>query len=88
MLEYLFNLTDNKQNILDQDMFFLESSFACICGHSVEKSTDSDLPKPAPQSHLWYEFALDMSLSTLTAYAPDMGERYEVEAITEHCPHL
>ena len=33
LVAYSFYLTDNKQNILDQEMFFLESSFACTCVH-------------------------------------------------------
>ena len=33
LVAYSFYLTDNKQNILDPEMFFLESSLACTCGH-------------------------------------------------------
>jgi hypothetical protein len=33
MVAVLFYFNDNKQNVLDQEMFFQESRFAYICGH-------------------------------------------------------
>jgi hypothetical protein len=44
LVAYSFYLTDKKQTILDQEMYFLESSFAfTYLVIPVEKSTDGNL---------------------------------------------